>query len=181
MIEFVIFCLPALIYVLVQSRGNGRTVRSALGRLGAKWGNTSAYRWALALLIPLLFTSWLALTLIPAEILGAPGVSIARLTSFGAAIGVILRVFGEEVFFRGLLGGVFMRRLGFFWGNALQSVAFIVPHLPLLLIDVRTWPIIIVQFVAGWLLGWLRHKTGTFVPGAMIHIITNIAAGLLPA
>lgn len=43
------------------------------------------------------------------------GVTIARLTSFGAAgVGVVLRALWEELLFLGLLGGVFMRRLGFF-------------------------------------------------------------------
>lgn len=77
----------------------------------------AAYGWALALLIPLLLTSWLAITLIPAEVLDDPGVTIARLTSVGAGVGVVLRALGEEVLFRGLLGGVFMRWLGFFWGE----------------------------------------------------------------
>jgi membrane protease YdiL (CAAX protease family) len=124
-------------------------------------------------------TSWLAITFIPAEVLDDPGVTIARMTSFGASVGVVLRALGEEVLFRGFLGGVFMRRLGFFWGNLLQSAVFIIPHLALLLIDLRTWPVILVQFAAGWLLGWLRHKTGSILPGAAVHIVANVAAGLI--
>lgn len=122
---------------------------------------------------------WLAIVLVPGEVLETPGVSIARLTSVSVAIGVVLRAVGEEVFFRGLLGGVLIRRRGFLWGNLLQAVLFLVPHLPLLLIDARLWPILPVQFAAGWLLGWLRHKTGTFVPGAVVHVVANIAAGLI--
>lgn len=53
------------------------------------------------------------------------------------------------------------------------------PHLALVLIDARIWPIIPVQFAAGWLFGWLRYKTGTFVPGAALHFVTNIVAGLV--
>lgn len=179
MVELFIFCVPALIYLIVQSRGSERTLGSALARLGAKWGKPSDYGWALALLVPLLLTSWLAVTLLPTETLDAPGVTIARLTSVGAGVGVVLRALGEEVLFRGLLGGVFMRRLGFFWGNMLQAMLFIIPHLALLFIDLRTWPVLLVQFAAGWLLGWLRHKTGSFVPCAAVHIITNVAAGLI--
>lgn len=179
MIEFVLFCMPAVVYAVVQSRGKDRTVGSALDRLGAIWGKPSAYMWGLALTVPLLLTSWLAITLIPTEILDDPGITIARLTSLGTGVGVVLRALGEEVLFRGLLGGVFMRRLGFLRGNLLQSAVFIIPHLTLLLIDLHTWPVIIVQFAAGWLLGWLRHKTGTLLPGALVHIVTNIVAGLL--
>lgn len=179
MTEFVLFCVPALVYVLVQARGKGRTVASALARVGASWGSAPAYGWALLLLLPLLLTAWLTIVLIPADVLDTPGVSIARLTTVGVAIGVVLRAAGEEVFFRGLLGGVLVRRLGFVWGNLLQAVLFLVPHLALLLIDARLWPVLPVQFAAGWLLGWLRHKTGTFVPGAVMHAAVNIAAGLI--
>lgn len=179
MLEFVLFCVPALVYVIVQSRGKDRTLESALSRLGASWGSASAYAWALLLLLPLLLTAWLAIVLIPAEVLETPGVSIARLTSVSIALGVVLRAIGEEVFFRGLLGGILIRRFGFLWGNLLQAVLFLVPHLLLLLIDARLWPILPVQFAAGWLLGWLRHKTGTFVPGAVVHVVVNIAAGLI--
>jgi membrane protease YdiL (CAAX protease family) len=178
-LELVLFCVPTLMYVIVQSSGEDRTLRSALTRAGVSSGSWSAYGLALLLLPPLLLTGWLAIVLIPAEVLETPGVAIARIASANVAIGVVLRAFGEEAFFRGLLGGVFIRRLGFWKGNLLQSAVFIVPHLALLLIDVRLWPILPVQFAAGWLLGWLRHKTGTFVPGAVVHTVANVAAGLI--
>lgn len=148
-------------------------------RLGMSWGSGPAYGWALLLLAPLLLTSWLSIALIPPEALETPGVSIAQLTSVSTAMAVVLRAVGEEVFFRGLLGGVLIRRLGFLWGNLLQAALFLLPHLILLLVDVRLWPIVPVQFAAGWLLGWLRHKTGTFVPGAAVHVVVNVAAGLI--
>lgn len=179
MVEFFLLCAPALVYLVVQSRGKDRTFTSAWGRLGASTGSAAAYRWALLLLPLLLLTAWLSTALIPAEVLEAPGVSIARLTSVGIAIGVVLRALGEEVFFRGLLAGVLMRRLGFLWGNLAQAMIFLFPHLPLLLIDARLLPLLPVQFLTGWLLGWLRHKTETFVPGAVLHAVVNIAAGLI--
>ncbi|MDN5726279.1 MAG: CPBP family intramembrane metalloprotease [Propionibacteriales bacterium] len=173
--------MPTIIYLIVQSRGENRTFRTARQRAGLAWGTSAAYGWALLLLLPLVLTGWLAIILVPAEVLDLPGVSIAQLTSLSVAIGIVLRAVGEEVFFRGLLGGVLIRRLGFGWGNLLQALLFLVPHLALLLIDVRMWPVIPVQFAAGWLLGWLRHKTGTFVPGAVVHVLANIVAGLIAA
>lgn len=180
MIEFIVYLIPAVVYLIVQARRPGGSL-AARRRLGATWGTPSAYGWAAGLLIPLVLAGWLAIVLIPTDVLADPGVSIARLTSLSAGVGVLLRAIGEEVLFRGLLGGVFMRRLGFMWGNLLQSLVFILPHLPLLLIDLRTWPIIPVQFAAAWLLGWLRRRSGSFVPGGLVHAVSNIAAGLIAA
>lgn len=101
MLEFVLFCIPTLIYVLAVSRKPDETIRSTFARAGGSWGSASGYGWALALLLPLLLAAWLAIVLIPAEVLTAPGVQVARLTSAGAILGVILRAVGEEVFFRG--------------------------------------------------------------------------------
>lgn len=179
MAEFVLLIVPVLVYVIVQSRGTHRTWGSAWARVGATWGTVAAYLWALVLALPLLLAAWLAIVVVPAEVLAAPGVSIARVSSVAAVVGVVLRAVGEEVFFRGLLGGVLMRRLGFAWGNLLQAVLFLLPHLPLLLVDVRLWPLLPVQLVTGWLLGWLRFKAGSFIPGALLHVLVNIIAGVI--
>lgn len=177
--EFILLTVPVLVYVIVQSRSPERTWCSAWERVGASIGSTRGYGWALVLLPVMLVASWAALTLIPAEVLQTPGVSIARVSSVAAVIGVVLRATGEEIFFRGLLGGVLMRRLGFFWGNLLQAALFLIPHLPLLLVDSRLLPLLPAQFLAGWLLGWLRHKTGSFIPGAVLHAVVNVTVGLI--
>ncbi|AWH91129.1 CPBP family intramembrane glutamic endopeptidase [Dietzia lutea] len=181
MTEFVLFSGPAVVYVIVRSRGRDPSAATALDRIGASRGAPSDYGWALVLLAPLLAASWLAIALAPVGVVDDPGVTIARVTSTGAVVGVALRAVGEEVFFRGLLGGVLVRRLGFARGNLLQAAAFVVPHLALLLIDAGMWPIVVIQFAAGYALGWLRHRTGTFVPGAVVHVVTNIVAGLVTA
>lgn len=179
MLEFVLFCMPTVLYVLICLRGRGRTLPEALSRAGIAAGTGRDYGRAALVALPLLATSWLAVLLVPAEVLDDPGVTIATVGSGLALIGVIFRAAGEEVFFRGLLGGVLMRRLGFWWGNTLQAVVFVLPHTALLVIDSGLWPVLPVQFAAGWLLGWLRHASGSVLPGAVVHAVTNVAAGLL--
>lgn len=100
----------------------------------------------------------------------------------GLSLGAVLRALlleafnealGEEVFFRGLLGGWLAARLGFQAGNAVQAVLFLLPHLTLLLVSVRLWPLLVVQFAGGWLLGWLRIRSGSVLPGWLAHTLVN--------
>lgn len=144
-------------------------------------GGGPAYLWAAILLVPLAALGYLAVAVVPADALSTPGVSLGNVTSVAAVLGIVLRALGEEVFFRGLLSGVLVRRFGFARGNLAQSSIFLLPHLALLFIDLRLWPILPVQFITGWLLGWLRTKSGSFLPGALVHAAANIGAGLVAA
>jgi membrane protease YdiL (CAAX protease family) len=85
---------------------------------------------------------------------------------------------GEEIFFRGLLGGWLVRRLGFAIGNTVQTLIFLLPHLLLLLVSLNLWPIIAVQIVAGWLLGWLRYRSDSILPGWLAHSLINAFGAL---
>lgn len=98
-----------------------------------------------------------------------------QLTTAWSAVGIILSAIGEEVFFRGLLGGIFIRRLRFWWGNTLQALVFLMLHVPLLFVDVRLAAMLPAQFTAGW----LRYKSGSFLPGGLVHAAVTIIAGLL--
>jgi membrane protease YdiL (CAAX protease family) len=85
---------------------------------------------------------------------------------------------GEEVFFRGFLGSWLIRRLGFGWGNLAQTAVFMLPHLPLLTLGTQIWPVFIVQFCAGWLQGWLLEKSGSILPGWLVHTATNLTSAI---
>lgn len=41
------------------------------------------------------------------------------------------------------------------------------------------WPLLPVQLVAGWLLGLLRHKSGSIGPSSLAHVAANLLAPLL--
>ena len=177
--ELILFSIPSLIYFLIKGDTKRRGRERIAGRLGITWGAPSSYLWALALLVPLGALGYLAITLMPDTAIQAPGVTVAAVTSVAAAITVAAPAVGEETLFRGLIGGALFRRLGFMRGNLLQALVFLVPHLLLLLVDPAMWPILPVQFLAGLLLGWLRHRSASVLPGAVTHAAANLGAGLL--
>jgi hypothetical protein len=63
-------------------------------------------------------------------------------------------------------------------GNTVQALVFLVPHLLLLTVGLGIWPILIVQLIAGWLLGWLRFRSGSILPAWLVHSLTNALGAL---
>ena len=118
----------------------------------------------------------------PEEILQNPNLSISAYAEWAPSIATFLLIWlreaiyvalGEEIFFRGLLGGWLVQRFGFWIGNTVQALTFLLPHLLLLAVSFSFWPIILVQFMAGWLLGWLRIRSGSILPGWLAHSLSN--------
>lgn len=179
--ELLLFSIPSLIYLAVLGRRSRLGAAEARKRQGLMVGEAPGYGWTLVLALPLLALSWLAVELIPSNLENAPGVVIAQVSGTAAVIGVVGRALGEEILFRGLIGGVLIRRLGFWVGNTAQAVVFLLPHALLLAVDPRIWPILPVQFLAGWMLGWLRHRSGSVLPGALVHAAVNLLVGVMVA
>lgn len=132
---------------------------------------------------------WLAFQTVPSEVLQDPNINISAYAGWTLSVTSFLLVWlreaiyvalGEEIFFRGFLGGWLVRRLGFAIGNTVQALVFLLPHLLLLLVSQSLWPIIIVQLIAGWLLGWLWYRSNSILPGWLAHSLTN-AFGALAA
>lgn len=132
-------------------------------------------RLSLVLFPVLLGIGYLGIRLVPTASLTLPGVVLVQGVS-GAAI---LRAVGEEIFFRGFLGGLFLRRWGLWGGNTLQAALFLVPHLVLLSVDVHLWPILPVQFLSGWILGAVRYRSGSIIECSILHAAVNVGIGLL--
>jgi len=158
--------------------------------LGWRLGAPVYYLWALGLaLISALPLLAIALFVFPDlyrhPAQGTTLYDFARLGfSFFSVLSAFLYEFfytalGEEVFFRGLVGGWLLRRFGFWVGNSLQTLIFLLPHLPILLVGLNLWPLLILQFLAGWLLGWLRYKSDSILPGMVMHALVNTLSDLL--
>lgn len=177
-LETIAFSLPSLIY-LMTLRHRGASGAQARDAVGFRAAPVDEYGRALVVLGVTIVGGYTAVQFIPSAEFSAPGVVTNAVSSIGGDLAVVLRALGEEVFFRGLLGGILLRRLGFARGNAVQALIFLAPHCLLLLISTRLWPILPAQLVAGWLLGWLRHRSGSIGPSWFAHAGANLAAGLL--
>jgi len=132
---------------------------------------------------------WLAYQLIPLDILQNPKINVSAYAEWTPSITSFLSAWlreaiyvalGEEIFFRGFIGGWLTRRLGLAIGNTVQALVFLLPHLLLLSVSLSLWPLILVQFLAGWLLGWLRYRSDSILPGWLVHSLSN-AFGALAA
>ena len=187
-LQLVVLSIPSLIYVAVH-RWRGEKWSGILGKIGWQGCRPTYFLWSLGVMVVAGGLGWLALQTVPAEALQGPNVNISAyagwmlsLTSFLLAWlrEAIYVALGEEIFFRGFLGGWLVRRLGFATGNTIQAVIFLLPHLLLLLISLDFWPVIVVQMVVGWLLGWLRYRSDSILPGWLAHSLIN-AFGALAA
>ena len=173
MIEFLLFLCPSVLYIFFRRKSLG--VSRARAHVGWRWGSWQMAGLSLVLFPVLLGTGYLGIRLVSTASLTLPGVVLVHGVS-GAAI---LRAVGEEIFFRGFLGGLFLRRWGLWVGNTLQAAIFLVPHLVLLSFDVHLWPILPVQFLGGWILGAVRFRSGSIVECSVLHAALNVGIGLL--
>jgi membrane protease YdiL (CAAX protease family) len=161
--------------------------RNVLKSLGLKGCKGSFYLESIGIAVAIGGLIWLALRMVPPSVLENPMISVSvyagwplSLTSFMFALlrEAFYVALGEEVFFRGMLGGWLVRRFGFMKGNTMQALVFLLPHLLLLLVSLSFWVVVIVQFLAGWAMGWLRSKSGSIFPGWLAHSLMNALGAL---
>lgn len=168
----VIWCLPTLAHLALRRGAPAAFVRNGLTAAGWWW-----IGWGVVVgLIGFLLGHLAAMNVAPSA-LASPGVA-GGVVGLGALVNVAAAAAGEEVFFRGFLQGWLASRRGrrvALWG---QAVAFLLPHLFLLLADARLWVLLPVQFLLGLLLGVLRHHSGSMWPAVVAHVLTNVMAGI---
>ena len=180
-IELILFSLPSLVYMRVLL-GRGRTRGEARAAVGWCAGDLSHYGLAVVVAAILLPVTYVALHAIPAGSVSGAGrlhATYGQASTVGGYVSVALLAIAEEILFRGLLAGLLIRRYGFGVGNVLQALVFFAPHLLLLLVSTALWPLLPVQLVAGWLLGWLRDRSGSVGPPSLAHVAANVLAPLL--
>jgi membrane protease YdiL (CAAX protease family) len=187
-LQLIVCSIPSLIYIAVRRQRGGKW-NEVFRKIGWQGSRPIYFLWSLGVMIVVGGLGWLAFQAVPSEVLQDPNINISDYTGWTLSVTSFLLVWlreaiyvalGEEIFFRGFLGGWLVRRLGFAIGNTVQALVFLLPHLLLLLVSRSLWPIIIVQLMAGWLLGWLRYRSNSILPGWLTHSLTN-AFGALAA
>lgn len=179
--ELLLLSLPSLLYAR-RLRRSGWDRHEALRAVGLRCGSRRAYALAL-ILVPIAGGLAIVLVgLIPSSILHGHSKNVVGTptTATGYA-GIVVLALAEEMLFRGFLAGLLFRRYGFQIGNAIQATVFLAPHLLLLLVSPRLWPILPLQLIAGWTLGWLRNRSDSIAPGWLLHALINLLPALVLA
>jgi membrane protease YdiL (CAAX protease family) len=185
--QLLLFLIPSAVFILFQ-RFKKRTWDSISTDLG--WKGTQLKYLAISLgvgLVPGLL-SLVIPKILPKELLDQPGIAQSHYQGWTLSLGAFLLAFlreafytalGEEIFFRGFLGRYLFRKLDFPAGNTIQAVIFLLPHLLLLTISRQLWPILIPQFIAGWIYGWLCYRSDSILPGWLAHSLSNAFGALI--
>ena len=189
-LQLIILSIPSIIYIAVQRR-RGKKWGKVLGKVGWQRCELKYYLWSIGAVILGGGLVWLALQFVPDDVLQDPNVNVSEYAGWTPGIATFLLIWlreaiyvalGEEIFFRGFLGGWLIRQFGFAIGNVTQALIFLLPHLLLLLVSTSLWPIIFMQLLAGWLLGWLRYHSDSILPSWLVHSLTNaLSASVLLA
>jgi uncharacterized protein len=187
--QLVIYAIPCAIYVIVQ-RLRGSTWSQITSNLGLRKSQPVYFGWALVFSVVLGLLSLVTISVFYPGYFDRPGIAASQYAGVEFSILTIFYAFlreaiyvalGEELFFRGLVGGWLMRHLGFWVGNALQSLVFLAPHLFVLSAGVDLWPLLLFPLVSGWFYGWLLYRSGSILPGWLGHslAIALAAAGVM--
>jgi membrane protease YdiL (CAAX protease family) len=179
-LELLVFSVPSLLYFR-RLRGQGRTSSEARAVVGWRAGTPVTYGLSLLITLLLLPITYVALRAIPSAAATTSSglhVTYGQASTVDGYLAIVLMAFAEEVLFRGFIAGLLFRRIGFAAGNILQAGIFFAPHLLLLLVSTALWPILPLQLVTGWLLGFLRWKSDSVGPSSVAHVAANL---LVPA
>ena len=188
-VQLFLYAIPCAIYALVR-RLRGGTWSQIASSLGLQKSRPVYYVWALVFFVVLGVLSLVTIYVFFPGYYDRPGGAASQYA--GVELGILTLSYafvresiyvalGEELFFRGLVGYWLIRHLGFWVGNAVQSLVFLAPHLLVLSAGLELWPLLLAPLVSGWLYGWLLYRSGSILPGWLGHSlgIAFAAAGVM--
>jgi uncharacterized protein len=186
-IQPILFSIPSIIYVFIQRKRklDWNLIFKNIGLKGAQ-AKYMAIGLGMGLLTGIL--SLLLPNILPVDILNQPSIAQSVYAEWPLGVSSFLLAFlreavyvalGEEIFFRGFLGKLLFRKLGFTAGNLIQSIVFLLPHLLLLTVSLQLWPLLIAQFIGAWIFGWLCYRTDSILPSWFAHSLGNAFGALI--
>ncbi len=99
-----------------------------------------------------------------------------NVTLFTIIIGIvsagIVSPFYEEIFYRGFIYRWLRARVSMSWAIVISSLIFTLAHFP----TMNAMP---VNFISGVVFAWTYERTGSVVPGMIVHGVFNTIAVLL--
>ena len=186
-IQPIILSTPVIIYYFNRKR-KGYSKDEIFENLGLTLSKLKYYGWGLLIALTSIGLNFIIIKFVTPGIFENKnlGNNIYHNWTFG--IGTLLLAFireliyvtfGEEIFFRGFLAGILIRKFDFKVGNLLQALIFLLPHLSLLLISSSFLLLLIIVAITGWIIGLLRHKSKSIFPGLLAHALANTFAAII--
>jgi membrane protease YdiL (CAAX protease family) len=181
----ILVVVPLLPYYVYQSRRHDRRLGEVLRRVGLQWGELE-YLWHAVVAVAAIGV-WLWLFPPDLEAMTREGSAQHAFAGAGVSLAVMSAAllyalvqtgFAEEFLFRGLITGALSRRMSVLKANLVQSVIFLAPHLVLLFIMPKQWPLLVLVFVGSLYSGWLRIRSGSILGPWLIHGGANLAVTL---
>ena len=179
---------PFFVYYAYHRWRHKRSLAEVAGRAGLQIGESRYILYGL--MTALVAVAILAIWPPPVEPFirpGSPQQAFAGLGIGGRSIvmallyGVVKTGVPEELLFRGMIGGSLSRRLPVPWANLAQAVIFLLPHLFVLKVMPEMWMLLPIIFVVSLAMGWLRIRSGSIFPSAIVHAAVNTAICLVVA
>ena len=66
------------------------------------------------------------------------------------------------------------RWLGLKWGNLVQAVVFLLPHIPVVVLAPELWWVLFLVLAGALFTGWVRIKSGSIFGPWLNHAVANV-------
>ncbi|WP_077623299.1 CPBP family intramembrane glutamic endopeptidase [Sediminibacillus massiliensis] len=150
--------------------------------VGVRSFEKSYWKWIFMWLVVLIAASMLALIVMDFLRISAENTKTASLkenqtwltVSIGFLSAAVISPIYEEIFYRGFLYKWFRMKWGVSTGIIVSSVIFTIVHIP-------TYNTLPVNFLSGIVFAWTYEKSGSILPGMVIHGMFNGIAVILIA